>query len=118
MGAARLWTHQQDTLKYEPRSRLLLEWLTRYGYVVATIHYRLPGKHRYPAPVEDGKTAVRWLRANAGRLHRAGVPVTLVEDNGIEHVWSGVKLERAIEQPLHFLDHHLRPREGTHSASR
>ncbi|HEY7315316.1 MAG TPA: alpha/beta hydrolase [Gemmataceae bacterium] len=229
-------------LKYEPRSRLLLDELTRHGYAVATIHYRLPGKHRFPAPVEDGKAAVRWLRANAGRYHldarrigavgvssggygvcmlgttgpadglegsggnreessrvqavvamgapaefadriwshrleslnlrpflggsfadhpqryeraspgayasaddppfllfhsrddltvpvemaraladrlrRAGVPVTLVEDNGIEHVWSGVKLERAIKQTLHFLDHYLRPRERTPSASR
>jgi acetyl esterase/lipase len=229
-------------LKYEPRSRLLLDRLTRHGYAVATIHYRQPAKHRFPAPVEDGKAAVRWLRANAGRYHldarrigavgvssggygvcmlgttgpadgfessggnreqssrvqavvamgapaefadriwpdrmeslylrpflgvdytgdpqryeraspgayasaddppfllfhscddlavpvemarafadrlrRAGVPVALVEDEGIEHVWTGPKLERAIEQTLHFLDRHLRPGEGTRSSSR
>jgi acetyl esterase/lipase len=232
------WPH---ALKNEPRTRLLLDQLTRHGYAVATIHYRLPGKHRFPAPVEDGKAAVRWLRANAGRyhldarrigavgvssggygvcmlgttgpadgfegsggnreqssrvqavvamgapaefadrilshrleslnlrpflgvdfvddpqryeraspgvyasaddppfllfhsrddlavpvemaraladrLHRAGVPVTLVEDEGIEHVWTGPKLERAIEQTLHFLDRHLRPRERKHPTS-
>src|SRR5262249_33812241 len=54
-------------LKYEPRCRMLLEQLTRHGYAVATIHYRLPGQHRFPAQVEDGKAAVRWLRANADR---------------------------------------------------
>jgi acetyl esterase/lipase len=219
-------------LKREPRTRLLLDRLTGHGYAVATVHYRPPGKYRFPAPIEDGKAAVRWLRANAaryrldarrigalgvssggygvcmlgttgpadgfeepgdnreqssrvqavvamgapaefadriwpdrleslnlrpflgvayaadprlykraspgtyaradnppfllfhsrddlavpveiarafaGRLRRAGVPVTLVEDEGIDHVWTGPKLERAIEQTLHFLDRHLR----------
>jgi acetyl esterase/lipase len=221
-------------LKYEPRCRMLLDHLTRHGYAVATVHYRLPGKYRFPAQVEDGKAAVRWLRVNADRygldthrigavgvssggygvcmlgttdakdgfegaggnteqssrvqavvslgtpadfadgfwperleslylrpflgacyaeaperyaraspgayatpddppfllfhsrndlvvpvelartfadrLRRAGVPVTLVEDEeGIEHVWTGARLERAIEQTLRFLDRHLRP---------
>jgi acetyl esterase/lipase len=226
------WT---PALKREPRCRMLLEKLTGHGYAVATVHYRLPAQHRFPAQVEDGKAAVRWLRANAdrlgldarrigvvgvssggygacmlgttgpedgfegaggsadqssrvqavvclgvpadfsvktwperleavylrrllgagyaedpglyeraspgayaspddppfllfhsrndlmvpvemarafaGRLRRAGVPVTLVEDEGIEHVWSGPKLERAIEQTLRFLDRHLCPEE-------
>jgi acetyl esterase/lipase len=223
-------------LKHEPRSRRLLDQLTRHGYAVATIHYRLPGKYRFPAPVEDGKAAVRWLRANADRygldarrigavgvssggygvcmlgttgpadgfegsgdnreqssrvqavvamgapaefadriwtdrleflylrpflgvdfaddpqryeraspgayasaddppfllfhsrddlavpvemaraladrLRRAGVPVTLVEEEGVEHVWAGPKLERAIEQTLRFFDRHLRPEQS------
>jgi acetyl esterase/lipase len=224
-------------LKREPRCRLLLDKLTGHGYAVATVHYRLPGKSRFPAQIEDGKSAVRWLRANAlhhgldarrigivgvssggygacmlgttgpedgfdgdgnseqssrvqavvclgvpgdfavknwpqrledlylqpflgagytedpalyeraspgayasaddppfllfhsrsdlvvpvemarafaGRLRRAGVPVTLVEEEGMEHVWAGEKLERAIEQSLHFLDRHLRPGEPSH----
>jgi acetyl esterase/lipase len=229
-------------LKRESRSRLLLDQLTGHGYAVATLHYRQPGKYRFPAPVEDGKAAIRWLRANADRyrldarrigavgvssggygvcmlgttgpedgfegsgsnreqssrvqavvamgapaefadriwpdrleslnlrpflgvdfaddpqryeraspgayasaddppfllfhscddlavpvemaraladrLRRAGVPVTLVEDDGIEHVWTGPKMERAIQQILHFLDRHLRPQERTPSASR
>ncbi|HEY7424767.1 MAG TPA: alpha/beta hydrolase [Gemmataceae bacterium] len=219
-------------LKYEPRCRMMLDQLTRHGYTVATMHYRLPGQHRFPAQVEDGKAAVRWLRANAdryeldtrrigavgvssggygvcmlgttdvkdgfegsggnaeqssrvqavvslgtpadftesfwldrmeslylrpflgasyaedperyaraspgayataddppfllfhsrndivvpvelartfaGRLRRAGVTVTLVEDEGIEHVWTGPRLKWAIEQTLRFLDRHLR----------
>jgi acetyl esterase/lipase len=219
-------------LKREPRCRMLLDRLTGHGYAVATAHYRLPGKYRFPAQVEDGKTAVRWLRAHAaryhldarrigvvgvsaggygacmlgttvpedgyegaggnaeqssrvqavvclgapgdftdkdwpeeleavylrpflgasyveapaeyaraspgryaradappfllfhsrgdlvvpvamvrtfaGRLRRAGVPVTLVEEEGIEHVWTGPRLERAIERTMHFLDQYLR----------
>jgi acetyl esterase/lipase len=218
-------------LKHEPRCRALLDRLTGHGYAVATVHYRLPGKHRFPAQIEDGKAAVRWLRAHAdrygldarrigvvgvsqgaygacmlgttgpadgfegsggcadqssrvqavvclgapgdfavkhwsertetlylrpflgaghaedpalyeraspgayasaddppfllfhsrddlvvpvemaralaGRLRRAGVAVTLVEEDGMEHVWTGAKLERAIEQTLHFFDKHL-----------
>jgi acetyl esterase/lipase len=51
----------------EPRCRSLLSALTGHGYAVATVHFRLPGKFRFPAQVEDGKSAVRWLRANARR---------------------------------------------------
>jgi acetyl esterase/lipase len=52
------------------------------------------------------------VRAFAGRLRRAGVPVTLVEEEGMEHVWTGPKLERAIARALDFLDRHLRPCQG------
>ncbi|MEX2141047.1 MAG: alpha/beta hydrolase [Pirellulales bacterium] len=40
------------------------------GFIAATISYRLvkDGKHRWPAQIEDGKCAIRWLRANAERF--------------------------------------------------
>lgn len=38
------------------------------GYAVASIEYRLAPRHIWPAQVEDAKTAVRWLRANASRF--------------------------------------------------
>jgi acetyl esterase len=51
------------------------EMLTRYagflaaeGYVTAAIRYRLSGEACWPAPVEDAKCAVRWMRANARSL--------------------------------------------------
>jgi acetyl esterase/lipase len=53
--------------KREKRFRIVIDALNRRGYAVATVHYRPPGKHRFPAPIEDGKAAVRWLRANAAR---------------------------------------------------
>jgi acetyl esterase/lipase len=37
------------------------------GYAVASIDYRLAPAYIWPAPLEDCKTAVRWLRANAAR---------------------------------------------------
>ncbi len=38
------------------------------GFAMASIEYRLTPSVTFPANVEDVKTAVRWLRANAGRL--------------------------------------------------
>lgn len=221
-------------LKWDRRFRALREALTGGGYVIATVHYRLPGRYPFPASIEDGKAAVRWLRRNAARygldgdhigaigissggygvcmlgttgpddgfegedsdcssrvqavvtlgapadfttkvwqnrmesldlrpflqvtyasdprkyaraspgtyataddppfllfhssddlvvpvemarsfadqLRRAGVPVELVEEEGVEHVWFGAKLERAIERTVRFFDRHLRPSAG------
>jgi acetyl esterase/lipase len=39
------------------------------GYVAVSINYRLVPKYVFPAQIEDCKCAVRWLRANAERLH-------------------------------------------------
>lgn len=39
------------------------------GYAVASIDYRLAPAYTWPAPLENCKTAVRWLRANATRYH-------------------------------------------------
>jgi acetyl esterase/lipase len=43
----------------------ILEKLARQGYVAVSASYRLAPKHKFPAQVEDAKTAVRFLRANA-----------------------------------------------------
>ena len=39
------------------------------GFAVASIDYRLAPQYTWPAQIEDCKTAVRWLRANAARYH-------------------------------------------------
>lgn len=39
--------------------------LAARGYVAATISYRLSGEAPFPAPIQDCKAAVRFLRANA-----------------------------------------------------
>ncbi|MCU0703928.1 MAG: alpha/beta hydrolase [Fimbriiglobus sp.] len=41
--------------------------LARRGYAAATVSYRLAPKHKFPAQIEDAKTAVRFLRANAAK---------------------------------------------------
>jgi acetyl esterase/lipase len=43
-----------------------LDYLAR-GYAVASINYRLSQHALFPAQIEDCKTAVRWLRANAAK---------------------------------------------------
>jgi acetyl esterase/lipase len=42
-----------------------IEALARRGYVAVSPDYRLAPASRFPAPIEDCKAAVRWLRANA-----------------------------------------------------
>ena len=44
--------------------------LVARGYAVASVGYRLSQVARYPAQIEDGKAAVRWLRAHA---HEYGI---------------------------------------------
>jgi acetyl esterase/lipase len=44
-----------------------IETLARCGYVAVSPDYRLAPKHHFPAPAEDCKAAVRWLRANAAK---------------------------------------------------
>jgi acetyl esterase/lipase len=42
-----------------------IEVLARRGYVAVSPDYRLAPQDRFPAPIEDCKAVVRWLRANA-----------------------------------------------------
>jgi acetyl esterase/lipase len=44
-----------------------LEVLARRGYVAIAPDYRLAPAHTFPAPLEDCKLAIRWLRTHAGR---------------------------------------------------
>lgn len=39
--------------------------MTKRGFAVVDVEYRLSGEAIFPAQIEDCKTAVRWLRANA-----------------------------------------------------
>lgn len=47
------------------------QWLdlAEHGYVVASMTYRVAPTANFPAPLEDVKSAVRFLRANADRFH-------------------------------------------------
>jgi acetyl esterase/lipase len=42
-----------------------IEVLARQGYMAVSPDYRLAPRDHFPAPIEDCKAAVRWLRANA-----------------------------------------------------
>jgi acetyl esterase/lipase len=53
------------------RSRMtrVAERLAGSGYTAVSVDYRLAPAHRFPAPVHDCKTAVRWIRQHADELH-------------------------------------------------
>jgi acetyl esterase/lipase len=40
--------------------------MAQHGYAAATISYRLSPEALYPAAVQDGRAAVRWMRTHAG----------------------------------------------------
>jgi acetyl esterase/lipase len=42
--------------------------ITARGYLSVALEYRLSGMAKWPAQLEDIKTAIRWVRANAGSL--------------------------------------------------
>jgi acetyl esterase/lipase len=46
----------------------VLALLASKGYVVASIEYRLSGEARFPAAIQDVKTAIRWLRSKSTRF--------------------------------------------------
>lgn len=48
-----------------------IEAMARRGYVAISPDYRLAPQDRFPAQIEDCKTAVRWLRAHAQEYHIA-----------------------------------------------
>jgi acetyl esterase/lipase len=54
--------------KRESYDKLCLT-LAQRGYVAITVTYRLAPAYQFPAAVQDCKTAVRWLRANAAKYH-------------------------------------------------
>lgn len=43
--------------------------LAQAGYVVASIEYRVAPLGRFPQPLEDVKSAIRWLRAHADKFN-------------------------------------------------
>lgn len=42
--------------------------LGRIGYTCVSCEYRLSGEAKWPAQIHDAKAALRWMRANSGRL--------------------------------------------------
>lgn len=42
--------------------------LSRSGYTVMAINYRLCPEHKFPTQIEDCKSAVRWMRRNASQM--------------------------------------------------
>ena len=47
----------------------VLASLAAHGYVVATVGYRFSREAPFPAAIQDVKSAIRWLRANAAKYN-------------------------------------------------
>lgn len=41
-------------------------WIVEHGFAVVAFNYRVTSEARWPAQIEDCKSAVRWARAHAG----------------------------------------------------
>jgi len=48
--------------------RELNRFLASQGYAVASMAYRLSPRYHYPAPVEDARAALAWLKSHAAEL--------------------------------------------------
>jgi len=67
-----LWVHgggfREENITRKSRPEQRFAELIQKGYFIASVDYRLINVRRYPAPLEDCKCAVRYLRANAEKL--------------------------------------------------
>ncbi|TYP89004.1 alpha/beta hydrolase [Blastococcus xanthinilyticus] len=63
-----IWLHGGGWLRgsRSDRADARLLPLAATGVAVAAVQYRLSGQAPFPAPLEDARAAVRWLRAHAG----------------------------------------------------
>lgn len=68
-----IWVHGGGWSRGDARqSGAFTDWpgvlatLAARGYVVASVDYRLSGEAKFPAPVQDVKAAIRFLRSQAG----------------------------------------------------
>lgn len=64
-----IWVHGGGWRQGTKGGNLPALRLTRLGYAVASIDYRLSGDAKFPAQIEDCKAAVRWLRAHAKKYN-------------------------------------------------
>jgi acetyl esterase/lipase len=63
-----IWVHGGAWLAGD-KTHCLARRMTKRGYAVASINYRLSSEAIFPAQIEDCKAAVRWLRANAAQYN-------------------------------------------------
>jgi acetyl esterase/lipase len=61
-----LWIHGGGW-KSGTKENCPLTWLAAEGYAVVSLGYRLSWLARWPAPLDDARDALRWLRSNAAK---------------------------------------------------
>ncbi len=60
-----IWVHGGAWKAGSKADPLPLRLIADAGYAIASVNYRLSPQAKFPAQIEDCKSAVRWLRANA-----------------------------------------------------
>ena len=66
-----MWIHGGGWSKGSKENCPLI-WLAAEGYAVASIEYRLVPEAKWPTPIDDCRSAVRWLRTNAKKYNLDG----------------------------------------------
>jgi len=64
-----LLVHGEGPRRIEGRVSVAGRQTAERGYVAATANYRLSPGNQFPAPVQDVKAAVRFLRVNAAKYN-------------------------------------------------
>src|SRR6185436_9205212 len=59
------WRNGDKQQYFEPTNR----YLANLGFVVFDVQYRLSGVAKWPAQLEDARTAIQWVRDCAGDYH-------------------------------------------------
>lgn len=62
-----VWIHGGGWLNGS-KDRCPATWLTQHGFAVASINYRLANEARWPAQIDDCRSAIGWLRDNANEF--------------------------------------------------
>jgi acetyl esterase/lipase len=78
------------------------QWLLREvprGYAVASVDYRLAPAAPFPAPLEDAKTAVRWVKAHAREFHLRADKVFVAGASAGGHLAAMVALTPGLFEP-------------------
>ena len=61
-----IWIHGGGWKFGDKGWQLFLRKLTRQGFAIASVQYRLSGTAKYPAAIDDCRDALHWLEQNGG----------------------------------------------------
>ena len=80
-----VWIHGGGWIAGDKAYRVLVRDLTRDGFAVASVQYRLSYVAPYPAGVDDCADALAWLRANGARYGVDATRLALAGDSSGGH---------------------------------
>ncbi len=81
-----IWIHGGGWKYGNKGYRLFLRNLTRDGFAVASVEYRLSTMAKYPAQIDDCRSALRWLQSNTSRFNLDPHRIFLAGDSAGGHL--------------------------------